>query len=330
MKKYKLCFILLICNAVVFILTLPRVCATFYAERVFPVLENIFARVFGLFPFSVGELLLFAALPLWLIIYLRHPLVRFRQMFIVILCAAMTFQLGCGINYRRVPLIYYYTAAPVPYEREDVVKLIHLLSRYAEENVGADSYSNAAVRDAAREYLRGIYVPNPKPLLTSPLYCRLNISGVYSPFTYEANINSMVPSDEKPFVTAHELSHLSGFMREDEANFTAFQICGGSDDRFVRYSGYVSGLVYALNECYYMSATEELFEDYHNIVLSLPAPVLKSLRERDEFWGRYQSPLANVSLFVNNLYIRANGEDSGVESYNEVVDLLIQKYKKFM
>ena len=89
MKKYRLCFILLLANAVVFILTLPRVCATFYAERIFPIFENIFARVFGLFPFSAGEILLFAALPVWIIIFLRHPRKQLWRMFAVILCVAL-------------------------------------------------------------------------------------------------------------------------------------------------------------------------------------------------------------------------------------------------
>ena len=50
-----------------------------------------------------------------------------------------------------------------------------------------------------------------------------------------------------PHTICHELSHLRGFMREDEANFIGFLACIGSEDPEYRYSGYLSGWIYAGN-----------------------------------------------------------------------------------
>lgn len=50
----------------------------------------------------------------------------------------------------------------------------------------------------------------------------LDISGIYCPFTFEANVNVHMNDVLIPVTMCHELSHLSGYMREDEANFIAF------------------------------------------------------------------------------------------------------------
>ena len=74
------------------------------------------------------------------------------------------------------------------------------------------------------------YYPRPKPLCVSWILSVQQVSGIYSPFTIEANVNrDMVPYNI-PFTACHELSHLRGFMREDEANFIAFLACVYSDN----------------------------------------------------------------------------------------------------
>ena len=50
-----------------------------------------------------------------------------------------------------------------------------------------------------------------------------------------------------PHTICHELSHLKGFMREDEANFIGYLACIRSDDPMFRYSGYLTGWIYAGN-----------------------------------------------------------------------------------
>ena len=73
------------------------------------------------------------------------------------------------------------------------------------------------------------------------------LCGVYSPFTVEANYNGDMPDYNVPHTLCHELSHLKGFMREDEANFIGYLACISSENEAFRYSGYLTGWVYAGN-----------------------------------------------------------------------------------
>ena len=45
----------------------------------------------------------------------------------------------------------------------------------------------------------------------------------------------------------HELSHICGFMREDEANFISYLACYHSSSTELRYSGAMLGLIHATN-----------------------------------------------------------------------------------
>ncbi|KAI4439854.1 hypothetical protein C824_002341 [Schaedlerella arabinosiphila] len=84
------------------------------------------------------------------------------------------------------------------------------------------------MKKLAEEYpdLKGYY-PHPKPVCISEILSYQNLSGVYSPFTIEANFNADMIDYNIPFTLCHELSHLRGFMQEEEANFIAFLACIG-------------------------------------------------------------------------------------------------------
>lgn len=57
----------------------------------------------------------------------------------------------------------------------------------------------------------------PKPVMASRLMSYGNITGIYIPFTCEANVNIDVPDYSIPATMCHELTHLRGYMREEEA-----------------------------------------------------------------------------------------------------------------
>ena len=47
-----------------------------------------------------------------------------------------------------------------------------------------------------------------------------------------------------------------------------------------------------------------------------------------QYWQRFEGPIAEVSTAVNNVYLKANSQASGVKSYGEMVDLLLAQYRK--
>ena len=83
-----------------------------------------------------------------------------------------------------------------------------------------------------------------KPVLLSEGMSYLHITGVYSFFTGESNINTAFPDFTIPYTAAHELAHQRGVAREDEANFIAFLVCLNSNDPYAQYCAYLNMFQY--------------------------------------------------------------------------------------
>ncbi len=117
----------------------------------------------------------------------------------------------------------------------------------------ADEKAISAMTSLGEEYdvLSGYY-PRPKQLIISELLSYQGLSGIYLPFTVEANYNGDMLPYNIPFTACHELSHLRGFMQEDEANFIAFLACIHDEDLDFQYSGYMLGWTYCMNALYRM------------------------------------------------------------------------------
>jgi hypothetical protein len=111
-------------------------------------------------------------------------------------------------------------------------------------------------------------------------------------------------------------------MREDEANFIGYLACVGSDNQAFRYSGYLTGWVYAGNALARvdMDAYVELSDR-----LSLQAKI--DLQQNNEFWDRYEGKVAEASTKMNDTYLKANSQTDGVKSYGRMVDLMLAYYE---
>ena len=149
-----------------------------------------------------------------------------------------------------------------------------------------------------------------------------HISGVYTFFTGEANLNTNFPDYTLPFTAAHELAHQRGFAREDEANFIAFLVCISSDDDYVRYSGYLN-----LYE-YLAGPLSRANKDYYStIYYYVPENTILEMRAYSKFFDKYRENIAEkVSESVNNSFLTINGTE-GTKSYGMVVDLAVAFYK---
>ena len=176
-----------------------------------------------------------------------------------------------------------------------------------------------AMTKLAEDYpdLKGYY-PHPKPVCISEILSYQNLSGVYSPFTVEANYNADMVDYNIPFTLCHELSHLRGFMQEEEANFIAFLACIGTGKQDFEYSGYLTGWVYCMNALRRTAA-----EEWQEVREELDEAAEADLRENSRFWDSYDGAVAEVSDKVNDTYLKANGQSEGVKSYGRMVDLII-------
>ena len=188
-----------------------------------------------------------------------------------------------------------------------------------------DAKLNDAYAKAYEKYdFLSRFYSNPKPVALSEPWTYTHISGVYTFFTGEANLNVNFPDYTLPYTAAHEMAHQRGISREDEANFVAFLVCIESDDPYIRYSGYTSVFEYVASSLY--SADKELYRSLYRE--RVPAPYKNEMAAYNEFFEKYrENKAAEVSEKVNNGFLQAHGQEEGVRSYGLVVDLAVAYYK---
>lgn len=157
-----------------------------------------------------------------------------------------------------------------------------------------------------------------KQIVLSDYMTYTHISGVYTFFTGEANLNTNYPYFVNVFTTAHEMAHQRGIARENEANFVAYLVCIMSDDPYMQYSGYLNMYEYLASPLYKASPSK-----YKEAVSRLDSRVRYDLACYSDFFDKYRhSTVSEVSDTVNNTYLVLQGTE-GSKSYGMVVDLAV-------
>ncbi len=181
-----------------------------------------------------------------------------------------------------------------------------------------------AYKKASKKY---DFLPNftsrVKPIILSEPMTYTHISGIYTFFTGESNINTNFPDYTLPYTAAHELAHQRGIAREDEANFVAFLVCIESDDPYIRYSGYMNLYEYVLSALY-----EADSKAYSAIVNETGNALVGEIVAYNQFFDKYRdNVVADVSGSMNDNYLQSQGQAAGSRSYGMVVDLAVAYYK---
>ncbi len=329
--------------------------ADWYVEQIYPALVETIGRFFGWFPFSVGEVLLYVGVIVLIVVTVESigkALIkkekRKRSLFFCIQVWLMTavvlflmYTLQCGINYFHTPFsaIAGYDVRPSEYsELEELcIYLTEEINEAAEQICWQeDGYYqmpenvHELVREAmtglGREYecLGGFY-PSPKPIAISEVFSYQYITGIYCPFTIEANYNQDMPQLEQPAVMCHELSHLKGFMREDEANFIAYLACHRSGVPKLQYSGAMFAYTYCMNALY-KDAGGEVYTEIYN---QLCERAIEDRQYMNQWWKQYDTPMREVSGQVNHTYLQANAQVDGTKSYGRMVDLMLAEFRSW-
>ena len=181
----------------------------------------------------------------------------------------------------------------------------------------------------AEEYpqLKGEY-PSPKKIKASMFMTQLDLQGIYFPFSLEANINSELSPARVPCTAMHELSHLKGFIREDEAGFIAYRACLESDIPEVRYSGYLSAMNYLFAEVRKNASANEVnrlrsrispMVSYDNTFVS--EEFRQHVEEKAVISTKTVSAVSNKAMEAS---LKLNGVSDGKKSYGRMVNLLLE------
>lgn len=326
-----------------------------YATHLYPILPNTLGRLFSLLPFSFAELgvyLLLLLIPCVLIFLAatglrRSTRVRFKRRaaacVLALLCLSsgmfLMLTLSCSINYGREPFASLAGLSMKESSHQELVRLCQILIEDAVElspQVARDedglftlagqdvkTQSIEAMKKLGKQYpeLSGYY-PTPKPILFSKGMSYLNLTGIFSAFTIEANYNQDVIDYVIPYTICHELAHLKGFIKEEEAGFISYLACKDADSPALAYSGTLNALKYALNALYADSTEEEYLAVYETV----PAPVRLDYRANYLYWQQFKGTVTKLATAANDTYLKANAQADGVKSYGRITDLLLAYY----
>ena len=328
--------------------------AEWYAVAVYPLYARFFSAITSLVPFSIGEVSI-VLLVIWAIFFLTrniYRLIRYKENrlertvkflsvpLLIAVCITFLCVTNYGTNHRRYPFAVVSGLEVRKSSVEELYDLCVLLTNSANElreNVSEDEngvftlstdvwtaaekakpYFNALYKTYPTLYTRG----KPKPVIASEALSYLDITGIYCPFTFEANINVHVNDSSIPFTMCHELAHLSGYMREDEANFIAFLAGVNSNDPDFQYSCTFLAMIHASNALY--AADRTLWAEVYDMKSEA---VLRDSAANNAYWDKYDTPVAEASNKVNDTYLKANGQEEGVKSFGRMVDLLLAYYR---
>ncbi|MDE7280305.1 MAG: DUF3810 domain-containing protein [Ruminiclostridium sp.] len=330
-----------------------RAFADWFCFNIYPIFSGIGSRIWGIFPFSCAELLVALVIVgaiTGLVFLVRYTITHKGQRIkaflngfswaeLVAAALFLTVTFNCLVGYNRTPFSQYSGLTLRQYTAEELKELTLSLIEQANEiakKVDLDGeerpvkpwefnkYAVKAMEALGEKYeVLKTYYPQPKGVRCSGLMSSFNLAGIYFPVTVEANFNQAMPVSSQAFTACHELSHLSGFIREDEANFIAFMACRESESTYFRYSGYLGALTYALNALHGTVSSDE----YNEICGKLSPVILKEYAYRNEYWSPYQKKVTyKVSSVVNDTYLKANNQTDGTKSYGRIVDLMLAEY----
>ena len=164
----------------------------------------------------------------------------------------------------------------------------------------------------------------PKKMLFSWFMSYFNYTGIYFPFSGEANVNVHQPSMMIPATVAHEMAHQRGIASEQEANFVEILTCMKSGNPVYEYSGAFSAFINLGNALYRYDK-----EAYSRLWYSLPPEVLADMQANNEYWQQFETKAAEVTEKVYDSFLKSQGQELGVQSYGACVDLLIAYYNEY-
>ena len=141
-----------------------------------------------------------------------------------------------------------------------------------------------------------------RQLSSSAWLRKLGIAGIYMPFTGAGNVDLTYLRHQRLFTTAHELAHAYGITDEGEANLIAYIALMQSNNREYQFSATFTLFRYLR----YESASDDIV---------LPQWMIDDLQILKENSTLYPPLFGELSERINDLYLKTNGLEDGVDSY---------------
>jgi hypothetical protein len=243
-----------------------------------------------------------------------------------------------AFNYQRLPIETHLQIKPEPLGIEEIkqeAKFAFRMVARARENIpnverlGGNALDNRylpgdwedKVRESLEKVLKSMDYPTAgrvrvKKLWSAGIMMNFGGSGLYLPFTGEAYIPVNLTAVEIPFAAAHEMAHGYGFSREGTANFLAYLACISSEDYFIQYSGSLVYFNHISGDLYSASP-----EEYKELRKKLPPGIIADKRKKYKNWEKYRGWLMDWGSKVYDSYLKTQGINEGMKSYDRLVVL---------
>jgi hypothetical protein len=326
----------------------PYLIERYYSQSFYLLICRIFHPVFNLFPFSAGDLVYLAAIAYIIYAVIRLITLVIKKQFkiagifvlgliIGLQAAVLGFYLLWGLNYFRPSAAERLKLNDSNYTTAELTAITKIIIDSANATrahvTAADlQQSNSTIFKTAIQAVQRLsnssadfltYSPGIKLSLFTPLINYLGTSGYYNPFTTEAQMDYQMPVFLRPFVACHEMSHQMGYGAEDEANFVGFLAGIQSKDRLLRYSAYHEALDEFMEDLMLRDST------LHKQLKARVSPAVHNdfVAERN-YWLAYQNRVGAISSLFYDRFLKANNQPQGLQTYNQMVRLVISWYRK--
>ncbi len=322
-----------------------------WVNRIMAPLEQCWGRIWAVFPFSMAEIaitLLIVCVALWslraivLLICQHRGLDFLRRIGAVVSVFAWTWCLLCWLwnasyyadsfaeksglsSSGHTPEALFYTTV---WFAQNAAQLSTQIPRDEEGHfalpIEACFDRGIAIYDNLTKEFSFLEIPSvrTKPLLFSRLQSILGFTGVYLPFTGEANVNIDAPACLIPATISHEMAHQRMVASEQEANFVGIAACISCEDLVFQYSGYLQGLVHLSNALHKLdpSLWTIITQNFFTPELSC------DWNDNYFYWKELESPVEESAEQTYDAFLKGNGQSLGIASYGACVDLLITYY----
>jgi hypothetical protein len=316
----------------------PALIERIYSGRLYPLFQPLVTATSNRLPVALFDVLLVSVVLGWLVLAIRDTgrasLARatIRASVRTVVWAATLYLLFLavwGLNYRRVRI-----ADRIPFDVSAinadgartaglvaVARLNALADPAHTEGFEASSGDDRALLDAFTRALNGIgleravVVGRPKHTLLDWYFRRAGVDGMTDPFFLETLVAAGILPFERPFIVAHEWSHLAGIANEGDANFVGWIACvnGSTADQY-------SGWLFLYGEL----SRAVGGRDRAALAAALgpgPRADLDAIRAR--FVREVNPMVSDAGWRVYDTYLKANRVQEGAASYAEVVRLVL-------
>jgi hypothetical protein len=320
--------------------------ARFYYENIYKAIRQIYELSFIHLPFALSYLVL--PLLFFLFIYLLYKNFTLGKKYVFLFLIKtvafiyISFHFLWGFNYNLPKIAQRLDLGAVP------IDSMHLITEIRAVQESIVSIRNQLSKDTnalsiqfSWKDLQNDITQNEKPFLKQMGYhydYDVNIrklhpygsliifstTGIYNPYSLEGHVDGGLYHIGYPFTMAHELGHGYGITDEGDCNFIALLTTLHSSDKYVQYSGLFSYYRYLMRDLHAIAS-----HSFEIALSEMPIGLKNDLAMHHQVLNSYPELIPKIRDWIYDFYLRSNGIEDGLASYDRVVALAFAYQSKY-